>query len=48
MITKLASERVTINLRPNRSATRAQTGAITAVTAGVTPRLTPDHMAMSP
>ena len=36
-----------MSLRPNRSATRAQTGAITAVMAGVMPRLRPDQIAIS-
>ena len=47
-ITKLTSERSTRILRPNRSATRPQRGAIKAVTAGVTPRQSPDHSAISP
>src|SRR6185503_1580379 len=46
MITKkLNSERATIIFRPKRSASLAQTGAIAAVIAGVTPRQTPDQTA---
>ena len=47
MITKLKSDRPTISLRPVRSARRAHTGVITAVTSGVTPRLRPDQTAIA-
>ncbi len=46
--TKLASDRSIMILRPMRSARRPQSGAINAVTAGVTPKLKPDHKAISP
>jgi hypothetical protein len=48
MMTKLRSDRSTMSLRPNRSATRPQAGDSSAVTAGVTPRLSPDHTAAVP
>ena len=48
MTTNAMSERSTISLRPCRSATRDQAGAIIAVIAGVTPRLTPDQIASAP
>jgi hypothetical protein len=46
--TKLASERSTMIFRPNRSARRPQKGERNAVSAGVTPRLRPDHIATRP
>ncbi len=46
--TKLTSERSTMIFRPYRSASRPQNGAQIAVSAGVTPRLSPDHIAISP
>ncbi len=47
-ITKLTSDRSIMILRPMRSASRPQSGAMSAVMAGVTPRLSPDHSAISP
>ena len=47
-ITKLTSDRSIMILRPTRSASRPQSGDIRAVMAGVTPRLRPDHSAISP
>src|SRR6478752_3499806 len=46
--TKLTRDRSTMILRPNRSARRPQKGASMAVSAGVTPRLNPDHIATRP
>ena len=45
---KLTSDRSTMIFRPKRSDRRPQAGASSAVMAGVTPRLTPDHIATSP
>ena len=44
--TKLTSERSTMILRPKRSPRRPQSGASSAVSAGVTPRLSPVHIAI--
>ena len=48
MMMKLNSDRATISRRPKRSASRPQSGAKTAVIAGVTPSVTPVHAAMTP
>ncbi len=48
MMMKLKSDRATINRRPKRSASRPQSGANTAVIAGVTPSVTPVQAAMTP
>src|SRR5215218_2927349 len=46
--TKLASERATRSLRPNRSARRPHAGASSAVIAGVTPSVKPVQSAIDP
>ena len=48
MTTKPASERISISLRPKRSASRPNSGPSTPEMAGVEAAISPDHIAMAP